>query len=112
MPQTTSKPDKTVSDEVYISIPEAIERGYSSRATINRWINDGSVRALRMGNRTMVCEADLVARIEERKVLHPRRAYAAVAQRLAQLAPVFSVKQKKRLVELLSDVKGGVTTDA
>lgn len=36
MPQTTSKPDKTVSDEVYISIPEAIERGYSSRATINR----------------------------------------------------------------------------
>lgn len=103
MARITGSFEKTVGDEVYLSISEAIERGYSSRATINRWIKDGSVRALRMGDRTMVCEADLVARIEERKVLRPCHAYAAVAQRLAQLAPAFTSDQKKQLVELLSE---------
>lgn len=41
--------------------------------------------------------------MRENRVIQPRRAYKAVAQRLAKVAPAFTPEQKKQLVELLSN---------
>ena len=90
-------------DVEYFSPTEASERGYGSRASIHRWAKEGSIRSIMMTDGLKVCAEDCEARVRERRVIQPRRAYSAIAQRLAQVAPVFTPEQKEQLVKLLSN---------
>lgn len=90
-------------DVEYVSPTEASERGYGSRASIHRWAQEGSIRSITVAGRLRVCAEDCEARMRENRVIQPRRAYKAVAQRLAKVAPAFTPEQKKQLVELLSN---------
>lgn len=96
-------PATTTEDLEYVSPTEAHERGYGSRASIQRWAKEGSVRSITLPDGMKVCAEDCEARAQERRVFQPRRAYNAIAQRLAQVAPAFTPEQKEQLVKLLSN---------
>lgn len=88
----------------FITITEAVNRGYGSRSTVVRWIADGAVLSLKVDGKTYVRESDIIEHKREQATgsLNTRLVYLNLEDKLKQFAPVFSAEQKQQLTELLS----------
>ena len=86
----------------YVSITEAVERGYGARSTIMRWVGRGVVRSRRGGGHYLVSVDDLERACASRDGADTTpEAIAAMAREIASRAPVLSCEGRARLAELL-----------
>lgn len=86
----------------YVSVKDAVERGFGSRATIMRWVRDGSVKSFRQGRLRMVCVEDCEALAASReRVVTEEELVDRLARQIANAAPVLSPEGRERLAELL-----------
>ncbi|WP_270405172.1 hypothetical protein [Candidatus Collinsella stercoripullorum] len=102
MPEVVIVPETCSDDETYITITEAVERGYGVRSTITRWAGRGVVRARRDGRRFLISVDDLErARAGRDGAGTAPDAVAALAREIAGRAPELSREGRARLAELL-----------
>lgn len=97
----------TLTEDEFISIAEAVRRGYPSRQTIWRYIRDGKVIAVRVGRENRVSVADLDRMARE----HPTKpdedaAYHDLVRRTVTVAPKLTPEQASRLRAILAPVAG------
>lgn len=95
---------ENVDPEEFITITEAVKRGYGSRSTVIRWIADGIVTAMKVDGKTYVREEDILEYKREQAscTLNVGLVYQNMADKIKQFAPIFSAEQKQQLAELLS----------
>lgn len=94
----------TIDPAEFITLTEAVNRGYGARSTIIRWIADGIVLSMKIDGKTYVRESDIIEYKREQAAgsLNTRLVYLNLEDKLKQFAPVFSAEQKQQLTELLS----------
>ena len=86
----------------YICVKDAVNRGFGSRATVMRWVKDGSVRSFRQGSFRMVCVEDLEARVAAReRVVTEEELVRRLARQIANAAPALSPEGREHLARLL-----------
>lgn len=86
----------------YVSITEAVERGYGARSTITRWVGRGVVRSRRGGGHYLVSVDDLERACASRDGADTTsEAVEAMAREIASRAPELSREGRARLAELL-----------
>lgn len=95
---------ESVDPAEFITVTEAVNRGYGARSTIIRWIADGIILSMKVDGKTYVREEDILAYKREQAscTLNASLVYQNVSDKLKQLTPIFSTEQKQQLAELLS----------
>lgn len=90
-------------DDEYISVSEAVHRGYGSPSTVNRLIKIGRALSYTDGRCRMVRLNDLDAwALRRRQGVDPAQAFVDLTKQIRNVAPVLSADQKSRLADLLA----------
>lgn len=91
----------------FISVKEAVRRGYASRHTLMRWARDGSVRSFVRGRNRYVSEGDVRARIALRQAgkhsITDEELTDRLAEEIVSAMPALNDAQLDRLAGLFTD---------
>ena len=92
----------------FVTVQEAVKRGYGSRAAVMKWVKASAVRNYfdNETRRRMVCAEDCEARVEARSLREPvplteQEIIDHLAETIAHKAPALSPEGRAKLAELL-----------
>ncbi|MDM8270360.1 hypothetical protein [Thermophilibacter provencensis] len=92
----------------FVTVQEAVKRGYGSRAALMKWVKANAVRNYLDDEtrRRMVCAEDCEARVDARRLREPApmtedEILDRLAKSIASKAPALSAEGRAKLAELL-----------
>ncbi|WP_353081282.1 helix-turn-helix domain-containing protein [Tessaracoccus lapidicaptus] len=92
-------PPPSSSPDHYLTLQEAVSRGYGAYQTLRKWIADGRLPAVKIGSRVKVLQSDLDALAVAIKP-STFEDIEASAERLAASAPTLTDAQVRRLTAI------------